>query len=331
MRAHVHGAGIVGLACAEELLRRGHEVTVVDRRPGSGASSAAAGMLSPAGEAWHGESDLHTLAVDSARQWPAYAARLGVELHRHGTLLVGHDAGDLQQVHRQADLLAGLGVDVDTVPGREARALEPSLARVAGAAVLPDDQAVDPRTVLAALLERVTVVGSAPTDTPDVRVVATGARLPEPWRRLVHGVRGEILRARTADPPTRVLRGWVRGETVYVVPRGDGEVVVGATQEEHDAPPVVTLGGIHRLLTAARALLPGLDQAELLEATARDRPATPDHLPLVGPVDDRTWLAAGHFRNGVLLAPLTAALVADGIDGGAVPPALDPRRFEEDR
>jgi glycine oxidase len=331
MRLHVLGAGIVGLACADELVARGHEVTVVDPAPGSGASYAAAGMLSPAGEAWWGEPDVHRLGVASARLWPSCAARLGVPLHDRGTLLTGYDAADLQQVARQAEVLGGLGVEVELLGGREVRRLEPVLARVAGGALLPEDRAVDPRAVVAALLERhrERVVPSRPDRRVDGTVVATGARLPAPFSHLVRGVRGEVLRLRSDDPPARVLRGWARGEPVYVVPRPDGEVVVGATVEEHDAPPVPTGGGVLRLLAAARELVPGLDRAELVEATARDRPATPDHLPLVGPSHQpHTWLAAGHFRHGVLLAPLTARLLADAVEGAAPDPALDPRRFD---
>jgi glycine oxidase len=161
-----------------------------------------------------------------------------------------------------------------------------------------------------------------------VTVLATGATLPPPYSHLVRGVRGEILRLRSDDPPRHVVRGWVAGEPVYLVPRPDGEVVVGATSEEHDAPPVVTAGGVVRLLAAAWALWPQLDRAELVEAVARDRPGTADNLPLVGSVADGVVLAAGHFRHGVLLAPLTARLVADHLETGAVDPALDPRRFE---
>lgn len=331
MRVHVHGAGIVGLACADELLRRGHEVVVVDPAPGSGASHAAAGMLSPAGEAWWGEVEVHRLGVASAALWPAYAARLGVDLHRSGTLLLGRDSGDGQQVARQAEVLADLGVPVELLTGRQVTQLEPTVARVAAGALLPEDRAVDPRAVVAALLARLgsRVVAATGTDAPEVTVLATGARLPAPYSHLVRGVRGEILRLRHDDAPSHVLRGWVRGEPVYVVPRPGGELVVGATVEEHDAAPVVTAGGVLRLLAAARELVPGLDRAELVEATARDRPATPDHLPLVGPTDDpATWLAAGHHRHGVLLAPLTARLLADGLDGAAPEPVLDPRRFD---
>lgn len=357
VRVLVRGAGIVGLAVADELARRGHPVRVVDPSPGSGASYAAAGMLSPSAEVWWGEETLLDLGVRSAEEWPAWAARLGVDLRPRGTLLVGHDHGDLQQVERQASLLAALGRSAEPWTAAEVRRHEPALGRVAGGLHLPDDHAVDPRAVVAALRARVPVASTVPDGfRPEVEVVATGALLPAPWTPLVRGVRGEVLRLRTDDPPERVVRGWVRGEPVYVVPRGPGspgvpgrrgpaaapvEVVVGATSEEHDAPPVVTAGGVLRLLDAARTLLPGLERAELVEATARDRPATPDHLPLVGPAPGatgptgragadgpRVLLAAGMFRHGVLLAPLVARLVADQVEHAAPPePALDPRRF----
>lgn len=330
MRVHVLGAGIIGLACAAELVERGHDVAVVDPAPGSGASRAAAGMLAPAGEAWHGESALHALGVASARLWPSYAAALAVPLHDTGTLLVGVDAGDRQEVERQAALLATHGEEVEVLDGRRARGLEPALGRVTAAAVLSQDRAVDPRAVVAALLSGLgsRVVARPPSGRPDATVIATGARLPAPYTQLVRGVRGEILRLRGDIGLGRVVRGWVRGEPVYLVPRPDGEVVVGATSEEHDGPPVVTAGGVRRLLAAATELVPGLDRAELCEALARDRPGTPDNRPLVGPTGDPgVFLAAGHFRHGVLLAPLTARLLADAVEGAAPDPTLDPRRF----
>lgn len=358
MRICVLGAGIIGLSVADELIERGHVVTVVDPAPGSGASHAAAGMLSPSSEVWHGEEEILRLGVRSLALWPSYAARLGVVLHRTGTLLVGHDRGDLQQVERQASLLASSGVEPSLLTGREARRLDPTLSpRVAGGALLPEDHSIDPRSVVAALLQRVgrrtsgalgvpvgvtscgggTGALGAP-DVPEVgeydaTVVATGARLPEPWTHLVRGVRGEILRGRTDDPPQRTIRGWVRGAPIYVVPRADGGVVVGATSEEHDDEPVVTIGGVFALLEAARTLVPGLDRGTFLEATARDRPASPDNLPLVGPAPGRddVVLAAGLFRHGVLLAPLVAQLVADHLESGRLEPALDPGRFDPRR
>ncbi|UUZ60260.1 FAD-dependent oxidoreductase [Nocardioides sp. B-3] len=279
---------------------------------------------------WHGESALHALCAESARLWPSYAAALAVPLHDSGTLLVGIDAGDRREVERRAALLAGLGDDVEVLDGRRARALEPAPGRVSSAAMLAQDRAVDPRAVLSALLTRLgaRVVARAPVDRPDATVIATGARLPAPYAHPVRGVRGEILRLRGDVGLTRVLRGWVRGEPVYVVPRPGGEMVVGATSEEHDGPPVVTVGGVRRLLDAATELVPGLDRAELCEALARDRPGTLDNRPLVGPTGDAgVFPAAGHFRHGVLLAPLTARLLADAVEGAAPDPSLDPRRF----
>jgi glycine oxidase len=330
LRVRVVGAGIIGLAVADELLRRGHRVEVVDRSPGSGASYAAAGMLSPVGELWHGEESLSRLGRESASLWPAYAARLGVPL-RLGTLLVAADAGDLLQVDRQAALASRHREEAVQLGRQELMEREPGLGRVAGGAWLPDDHSVDPRAVVARLRDRVPVTPVATVSfQPDVAVLATGARLPGEYASLVRGVRGEILRLRVDEPdlPTHTIRSWVRGEQVYVVPRAGREVVVGATQEEHDQPPVVTAGGVWRLLDAARRLLPALDRAVFVEATARDRPGTADNLPLVGPTDEPgVVLAAGHFRHGVLLAPLTARLVADHLETGSVEPALDPRRF----
>lgn len=329
MRIHVLGGGIIGLACAHELLTRGHDVVVVDRAPGSGASAVAAGMLAPAAEAWHGEPDVHRLGVASARLWPEYAAGLGVRLHDRGALLVGHDAGDGQEVERHAEVLAGLGERVELLGPRRLRDLEPGLGRISRGIHLAD-RSVDPRAVVGVLVQRLghRVLPTAPGDTPDVVVVATGARLPAPWTSLVRGVRGEVVRLRTDDAPRHVVRGWVAGEPVYLVPRHGGELVVGATVEEHDAPPVPTAGNVLRLLRAARVLLPALDRAEVLACEARDRPTSRDHRPLVGPTHDpRTWLAAGHFRHGVLLAPLTAQLVADALEGAEPDPAVDPRRL----
>jgi len=330
MRVEVLGAGIIGLAVADELSRRGHGVEVVDPDPGRGASYASAGMLSPCAEVWHGEQALLELGRRSLNLWPAFAESLGVPVQRTGTLLVGRDAGDLQEVHRQAGLVDSLGGRVEQVDARTCRRLEPTLATVAGGALLPADHSVDPRAVLDALLDRVPVQSTA--RGAEVTVIATGAVLPAPYAGLVRRVRGEVVRARTDDPPRRTVRGWVRGEAVYIVPRPDGELVIGATSEEHDTPARVTVGGVARLLTAARELLPGLDRAELVETLARDRPGTADNLPVVGPTHEPgVVLAAGHFRHGVLLAPLTAQLVADHLDHGHLEPTTDPRRLLEPR
>ncbi len=346
MRVRILGAGIVGLSVADELIRRGHEVTVVDLAPGSGASYAAAGMLSPAGEAWYGEEELTRLCLTSLALWPDFAARLGVPVHTRGTLLVGLDAGDVQQVERQLAVLDLAGVSYERLLRRELLAREPGLGRVAGGAFLAEDHSVDPRAVVAALLDRVgdrvgldesagRAAGAArrrrvETNTvADVTVIATGANLPAPYSSLIRPVRGDVVRVRTQEPVARTVRAWAHGEQIYVVPRivGD-EVVIGATTEERDGPLVPTVEGVWRLLDSARRVVPALDRASVVEVTSRDRPGTADNLPLVGPTHEPgVVLAAGAYRNGVLLAPLIAQLVADHIETGSVEPAVDPRRF----
>jgi glycine oxidase len=333
LRIRILGAGIIGLACAHELIQRGHTVEVVDPRPGSGASYAAAGMLSPAGELWHGEADLFRLGRESAALWPAYAAALGVPTRETGTVLAAADAGDLQEIDRQLALLAEAGVRAKALTRRELLTLEPGLGRVTGGAFLPDDHSVDPRAVVAALLARVPTRPAPSTGAVDLTILATGARLPEPFAHLVRPVRGEILRLRVATPdlPQHTVRGLVRGEPVYVVPRSTGEIVVGATSEEHDAAPVPTVEGVFRLLEGARELLPALDRAEFVDAIARDRPGTPDNLPLIGPSGvDGVLLAAGHYRHGVLLAPITAQLIADAAEGrtATADAAVNPQRLQ---
>ena len=213
MRVKVLGAGIIGLSVADELLRRGHAVTVVDPSPGTGASYAAAGMLSPSAELWSGEEALLRVGQESLALWPEYADRLGVPLNTAGTMLVGYDAGDRQQVARQVALLEEHGAAVEL---RE------------DGAFLPDEASVDPRAILAALIARVPVVPADPGTDHDVTVLATGSVLPAPYRSLVRGVRGEILRVRSDDQPETTVRGWVHGDPVYVVPRASGEVVVGS-------------------------------------------------------------------------------------------------------
>lgn len=329
----VLGGGIIGLSVADELVTRGHEVQVVDPAPGSGASYAAAGMLSPAGELWHGESELYTLGRESLALWPSFAQKLGVEL-THGTVVAAADREDLQQIARTVALMESHDEQARPLTRSELLEHEPRLGNVAGGVLLPHDHSVDPRAVVAALRRRLGArVVAESAGQPECTVIATGAQLPAPFTAMVRGVRGEILRLRVSpdDLPERPIRGLVHGEPVYLVPRRDGELVVGATQQEHDGPPTVTAEGVWRLLNAARRLVPGIDRAEVLELTARDRPGTADNRPLVGPTHDpAVLLAAGHFRHGVMLAPLTALAVADHIECGVVRAALDPRRLMGD-
>ena len=355
MRVAVIGAGVIGLACAHELVASGHTVSVFDDNPGQGATYAAAGMLSPAGEAWHGEDALLRLGLASAGMWAEYAERLstssGIDVdHRDtGTLLVGHDRDDLNVVLRTMDLLSGNGVETERLDRDELLEREPALSkRVTGGVFLPRDHSVNPRRVAEALLavigDRLTRTNAKPrlvdgvcrgvvTDrgsihASDAVVLATGHRLDDlipGGPRVVRPVRGEIIRARTDDSPSRTIRASVRGRPVYMVPRAHGEVVIGATSEEHAGEPTPTVGGALRLLEDARTLVPTLDAAGILDVTCRIRPGTPDNGPLVGPSSTPGLLGAGgHYRGGVLLAPITAAAIRAYVEGTDVPDVAQP-------
>jgi len=329
MRIEVAGGGVVGLTCAWWLVTAGHDVTVYDPSPGRGATYAAAGMIAPAGEAWFGEEPLLRLGIASAALWPTFASRIGVTLGRTGTVLAGLDASDLAVVGRSTSLLALLGVAVEDV---DVLQLEPTLSdRVAGGAWLPTDTHVNPRLVTEALLRELgdRVVRREAPGVADLVVRCTGAAA----HASIRPVRGEIIRVRSDDPPAHVVRGLAHGEPVYVVPRAEGELVIGATSESHGGPALPTVGGVTRLLNAARALVPSIETATVLEALARDRPGTPDNGPLIGFVSDREVLAAGHYRGGVLLAPITAATVVALVEGTAPPAeaaAFHPSRFDQE-
>jgi glycine oxidase len=328
----VVGAGIVGMACAWRAAQSGLSVLVVDRGAvGSGASSAAAGMLAPVTEAEFGEEALLRLNLAGAAAWPAFAAELaersGLDTGYRacGALVVAVDRDDLEEVRRLHAFQRSLGLDAEWLGGRDCRRLEPGLSpRVGGGVLAPHDHQADPRATLAALraafegeivehcavteLGDHTVVTAAGTVHAEHTVIAAGA-----WSSAlvadappVRPVKGQIVRLRETTPlASRV----VRTPRCYVVPRADGEVVVGATVEERGFDSTVTAGGVHRLLEAAWEALPDVEERELVETAASFRPATPDNLPVVGRASDGMIWATGHHRNGVLLAPITADAV----------------------
>jgi glycine oxidase len=335
----VVGAGIVGLAVAWRARDAGLEVRVLDRGPlGAGTSHAAGGMLAPVSEADAGEPGLLALGRDSLGRWPAFAAELeaasgvAVGLRETGTLLVARDADEAAALERERALRERLGVPVARLLPSAARRLEPALAPALRLALeAPGDHAVDPRATVAALAEacRRTGVDLRPhTDVPDPRaldagrvVLATGAWAGGP----VRPVKGQALILRGDLGLGRTVR-WDGG---YLVPRGDGRFYLGATMEERGFDTSVTAWGIFELLRDASELVPGVLELEVLETFAGLRPGTPDNAPVIGPdpADPRLVWAAGHHRNGVLLAPLTADLVLDELLGRAAAHPFGPGRF----
>ncbi|MFI5955161.1 glycine oxidase ThiO [Cryptosporangium sp. NPDC051539] len=358
-RVTVVGAGVIGLSSAWALARAGAAVTVIDPDPSQGASPVAAGMLAPIAEAHPTEPALLAAGRLAVEAWPEFAEALaatGVDpgYRTTGTLVVGYTAGDLDALDDLAARLAGLGVDVERLTGTEARRAEPALAPgVRGALDVPGDHSVDNRALLRALRAATDAAGvtfrttpaartappaeagggaapGAATDARDpdrVTVTAAGAwtpRLLPAFDGAVRPVRGEILRlaaTRTTPTLTRTIRALVDGRGVYLVPRATGELVIGATQDEVGFDRTVTAGGVHRLLADARRVLPAVDEYALVETSAGLRPVSTDGAPIVGRLGDG-FVATGHGRNGILFAPLTAALVAYLVAGAG--PAPDP-------
>lgn len=367
----VVGGGVIGLACAWRLAQRGASVTVFDPAPGAGASHAAAGMLAPVTEVHHGEEPLLALNLASAQLWPAFAAELveaaGIDIgyRTDGTLAVALDDDDLRSLEELRGFQESLHLPVTRLSSRECRTREPSLSpRVRGGVLAANDHQVDSRLAVQALLATVersgvtvvrepvsalSVAGRAVTgvDTPGgphacgTVVVAAGswsadiAGIPPAVVPPVRPVKGQILRLRfdpAAAPLLGTVRGLVAGRSVYLVPRSHGELVVGATVEEVGFDTTVTAGAVHDLLQAAIDLVPEVGELELVEATARLRPGTPDNAPLLGPTGlGGLVLATGHHRNGVLLAPVTAEVITSVVTTGTVPPTavgFDPGRFQ---
>jgi glycine oxidase len=341
------GGGIVGLAIAWRARARGLTVLVLDRGElGVGTSRVAAGMLAPVAEADAGERALLELGLRSAARWPQFAQELvdasGVDIDYRtcGTLMLARDRDEAEALERERDLRERLGLRVERLLPSAARRLEPALApTLRGALHLPDDHAVDPRLVCAALAracERAGAVlrpGVEVDDLASLRaeqvVVAAG-----PWSGAfgeeahVRPVKGQSLRLRDAAGPG-LLDRIVRFEGGYLVPRGDGRYVLGATTEERGFDTAVTAGGVYELLRDAGELVPGVLELEVEETIAGLRPGTPDNAPILGrsPSDPRIVWATGHYRNGVLLAPVTAELIAAELVGEPEDHAFGPQRF----
>ena len=369
--AVIVGGGTIGLACAWRAARRGLRVRVLERdEPGAGATHVAAGMLAPVGEANWGEDAIVGMSAASARDWPRFAEELrrdsGLETgyEPRGALHVALDRDEAEELRRRFELMSSLDLGVEWLRPSECRELEAGLSPSCAAGVhLPGEAAVDPRLLVPALVAALEEAGGqvlAPTEVVDAifeqdrvagvvtsegrehradRVVlATGAWsgagswLPPSARPPVRPVKGQLLVLR-GSPEQVVTERVVTTERVYLVPRTDGRLVVGATVEERGFDLQVTAGGVHELLREAYRTLPDVAELELAEMLAGLRPGTPDNVPLIGPgALDGLVLATGHYRNGILLTPITAEAVAAMLAGDPVPAdvqAAHPGRFED--
>ncbi|GAA3034264.1 glycine oxidase ThiO [Streptomyces glomeratus] len=285
---------------------------------------------------------------------------------RCGTLAVALDADDRAHLRELHALQQRSGLASEWLSGRECRRLEPMLAPgVRGGLKVDGDHQIDPRRLVAALLaaceragvvfhrgwaERLTVLreraaGVVTADGTDLAagrvVLAAGslsgrlAGVPEQVLPPVRPVKGQVLRLtvpkRYAPFLSRTVRAVVRGGHLYLVPRENGELVVGATSEELGWDTTVTAGGVYELLRDAHELVPGITELPLTETRAGLRPGSPDNAPLLGPTElDGLLLATGHYRNGVLLTPVTGDVMAHVLTTGELPDEarpFTPRRF----
>lgn len=354
----VVGAGVIGCAIARALVGAGVSTLLLDRgEPGSEASSAAAGMLAPLAEA-RGASDFLELLRASVQRFPALAAELlretgrDVALRREGTLLLSLTAEDDAELEERYRWQSRAGLPVQRLDGETARSLEPAISPAVRQALrFAEDHQVDNRLLAAALAEAAAHAGAELRRAEVEGVLVAGGRaegvalrggerveagrvviaagcwsgrlagLPRPLPvRPVHGqlmaLRAKLELGHVVDTPR-----------VYLVPRREGRVIVGTTVEEIGYRTEVTPAALTRLRAAAAEAVPALADAPLLESWSGLRPGTPDDLPIIGPdpAVEGLLYATGHYRNGILLAPITAEIVRALVLGES--PPMDPAPF----
>jgi glycine oxidase len=367
MKVAIIGAGVVGLGIAWRLAARGASVTVFESgAAGAGASHAAAGMLAACSEAEPGEEALVALGRDSQERWPAFAAELqaasgvDVELRTEGTLVIASTADDQARLHHHLVFQQKLGLPLQWISAAETRKREPRLAgKLAGAVWSPEDHQVDNRKLAAALRVAAEAAGATIREhTPVKEIAITGPRTngvvladgrkidadvvvlaAGAWSRTIAGlapelrppvrpIKGQMLSLRM-DPAAPLINHVLWAPGVYLVPRRDGRLIVGATVEEKGFDTTITAGGLLSLLDAAWRTVPAIEELPVEEMWVGHRPGSRDDAPILGPGPlEGLIYATGHHRNGILLAPVTADTVARLVLDGVVEPAIRPFGIE---
>lgn len=363
--AAIAGGGLIGASIALELARAGMRVAIFDSQQlGGEASWAAAGILSPAPEN-AGMVATVPLGRASLELYPEFVSAIeglsGIKVgFRPKGTIEAFFSGDAQaRLSTVVALHHGLGLKAEALSAEDARELEPALSDDVEAAVLrPDEACVDNRELTRAVLiaaERVgvkifpnsTVQSVFTNDQRCGGLIVGGRKIEADWTIIaagcysakiagaesyapVHPAKGQMLALRANNVKIdRVL--W--SEKVYLVPRDDGRIVAGATVEYVGFEKGVSAGAIHKLLAGALELAPALADAQMEETWAGLRPDSPDHLPIIGPTDvEGLLIATGHFRSGILLAPITAQLIRDWITKQSVNvdwARFSPMRFVE--
>jgi glycine oxidase len=347
----VVGGGIIGLSLAYELSRRGMSVTLVEQGEWGGqASSAAAGMLAPLKE-FSAPGPMVELGMDSLRLYPQWAQELeehtagDVQLSLEGLVTVAMDEAESEQLRAKYLWQKEAGYDVHWMGCKELLEVEPLLTdRVQAGIYSPGEGHINNRLLLRSLVTACKiqgvallsvcvvkgiavkagrVIGVETTSGPiraDHTIVASGAWAGIMLEMLdlaipVRPVRGQIAAVSSVGIPLRTV---IFGTSGYITPKKDGKIVIGATEDESGFQREVTLAGLASVLNGVMPYVPALHAAAFLEAWGGLRPATADGKPLLGPVPgwEGLSLAGGHFRNGILLSPVTAIRMADYLESG---------------
>ncbi|HYM03908.1 MAG TPA: glycine oxidase ThiO [Stellaceae bacterium] len=363
---HIVGGGVIGMAIGWRLATAGRAVEIFERgAAGHGASWAAAGMLAAGIEAEPGEGPLYALNRLSQELWPAFVAELeaaaGVDVgyRDEGSLVVALTRDDAAQLRFHYDYQRGLGIPLEWLSGAEARRREPHLHPGLAAAVFsPRDHQVDNRRLATALRRAFLAAGGTLHEhtavtaievaagrvtgirlgedrrAADIVVLAAGAwspeiaGLPPQAKPPVRPVKGQMLALRM-DPGAPLLRHVVWSPKAYMVPRGDGRLIIGGTVEERGFDASLTAGGMLALLEGAWRALPAIEELAIDEMWVGFRPGSRDDAPVLGPSPvEGLVLATGHHRNGILLTPVTADAVSRFIMSGELDAAIRPFAVE---
>jgi len=346
-RIVIIGAGTVGLSIGWRLARQGAEVVIFERDVAGRATSwLAAGMLAPDAEIGFEELELYRLNRESARRWPRFVEELeidsgmSVDFRTDGTLILADDRDAAEALRRRYQFMKELGLSVEWLTGTEALDLEPFIAPNLAAAVhSPRDYQVDNRLLVDALAVSFRQAGGELREHAPVRSIAPDAATPHviledgervagsavvvaagAWSRSIDGLRGgerppirpvkgqmlELL----IEPPFD-LRHVIRGPDAYLAPKSNGRLLVGATSEEMGFDERVTAGGLYHLLENAWEVVPGIYDLPVVDSWAGLRPASRDHLPIIGYGEaPGVVMATGFFRHGILLTPVTSEEIA---------------------
>jgi glycine oxidase len=342
----IAGGGLIGATIAFELARAGLQVALFDRHElGEGSSWAAAGILSPAPEN-AGMISIVPLGRASLQLYPEFVATVeeisgqSAGYRARGTLEALFSTDAQEKLSTIIALHHGLGLRAEPVRAEDAREMEPALSPELEAAVFrPDEACVDNRALTKAVLTAAEASGVKTFAGSNVQSIAKngghcegllvdGEKVQSRWTVIAAGCRSAEIEGAAQYAPVRPAKGQMIAlrakdlniervlwsDHVYLVPRNDGRILAGATVEYVGFEKKVTAGGVQKIIAAALQLAPALGDAQIEETWAGLRPDALDHLPIIGPTDlDGLLIATGHFRSGILLAPITAQLIREWI------------------